>query len=311
MAKALAACPVVADVVRRPPGTELLTARRQLPDEIGQAPVAGVAAGLGAQVRDQVLRRALPIDIELARRGIQEREQGAVGRLLAALERRRVQRAAERVGGQVVDAAVAHDRRRGHGLKDPEHHRPQALLDDSAALGRDRTRGVSEVEQVRALGIIELQSAGERLEHAVGHAAGVAALQALVVLDADPGQRGDLLAAQPVASTDINIPPPKRPRGALSIPPSQGLPDSPDRCQGERVIKPRATVERGPCALRSSTVPATSLPATGRTRRSVNPRTRPSASCSPASAGRICCTTAVRHLSSADTWRSSSISSSR
>jgi hypothetical protein len=49
---------------------------------------------------------------------------------------------------------------------------------------------------VRALGVVELQGAGERLQDAVGDAAGVSALQALVVLEADAGQRGDLLAAQ-------------------------------------------------------------------------------------------------------------------
>jgi hypothetical protein len=52
--------------------------------------------------------------------------------------------------------------------------------------------------QVRALGVVKLQRTGERLQHAVRDAAGLAAFQALVVLDADPGQRGDLLAAQPL-----------------------------------------------------------------------------------------------------------------
>ena len=47
-----------------------------------------------------------------------------------------------------------------------------------------------------ALGVVELERVGERVEHAVRDAGGVAALQALVVLDAHPGQRGDLLAAQ-------------------------------------------------------------------------------------------------------------------
>ena len=69
--------------------------------------------------------------------------------------------------------------------------------------GRRRRRGVGraggagEVEQVGALGVVEPQRVGERVEDGVGGAAGVAALQALVVLDAHPGQRGDLLAPQP------------------------------------------------------------------------------------------------------------------
>jgi hypothetical protein len=53
-----------------------------------------------------------------------------------------------------------------------------------------------EVEQVGTLGIIELQRVGERLEHAVGGAGQVAALQAGVVGDTHAGQHSDLLATQ-------------------------------------------------------------------------------------------------------------------
>jgi hypothetical protein len=49
---------------------------------------------------------------------------------------------------------------------------------------------------VGALGVVEPQCAGQRFEHLIGHSGGVAALQPLVVLDADAGQRGDLFAAQ-------------------------------------------------------------------------------------------------------------------
>ena len=134
--------------------------------------------------------------------GVEEREACAVGRLLAAFEQRRVEGAAELVGGQVVAAHVAHGRRRGDAVEDPLHHRPDALLDRSAPLPwGDRAGGAGEVEQVGALGVVEPQRVGERLEDDVGGAGGVAALQALVVLDADPGQRGDLLAPQPRHTT--------------------------------------------------------------------------------------------------------------
>jgi len=53
-----------------------------------------------------------------------------------------------------------------------------------------------EVEQVVAFGLVELERAGESFEHELGDSAHVAALEALVVLDADTGERGDLLAAQ-------------------------------------------------------------------------------------------------------------------
>ena len=78
------------------------------------------------------------------------------------------------------------------------HDRADLLRAGAAAsLAGGRAGGAREVEEVRALGVVELERVGERVEHAVGGAGGVAALQALVVLDADAGQRGDLLAAQP------------------------------------------------------------------------------------------------------------------
>jgi hypothetical protein len=49
---------------------------------------------------------------------------------------------------------------------------------------------------MRALSVVEPQRVGNGVQDAVGGTGGVAALQALVVLDAHAGQRGDLLAAQ-------------------------------------------------------------------------------------------------------------------
>ena len=50
---------------------------------------------------------------------------------------------------------------------------------------------------MRAFGVVQLQRADERLEHRLGDAAEVAALEARVVVDADAGEHRDLLAAQP------------------------------------------------------------------------------------------------------------------
>ena len=55
---------------------------------------------------------------------------------------------------------------------------------------------MGEVEQVRALGVVELEGTGEGVEHGGGDAADGAALQLGVVLHADPGEGGDLAAAQ-------------------------------------------------------------------------------------------------------------------
>ena len=57
-------------------------------------------------------------------------------------------------------------------------------------------RGAREVEQVRPLGLVELQRPRERLEDGVGDTAHVAALEPGVVVDADAGEQRDLLAAQ-------------------------------------------------------------------------------------------------------------------
>ena len=56
--------------------------------------------------------------------------------------------------------------------------------------------GASKVEEVCALGVVELERSGQRFQHAVGDAAQVSAFQAGVVRNADAGQDGDLFAAQ-------------------------------------------------------------------------------------------------------------------
>ena len=71
------------------------------------------------------------------------------------------------------------------------------LLGRSAARWRpDGLGGAREVEEVRALGVVELQRARQRVEHAVGRSGQVAAFQARVVRDAHAGEDGDLLAPQ-------------------------------------------------------------------------------------------------------------------
>jgi hypothetical protein len=57
--------------------------------------------------------------------------------------------------------------------------------------------GASKVEEMSALGVVELERSGQRLEHAFGHAAQVSAFQARVVRKADAGKDGNFFAAQP------------------------------------------------------------------------------------------------------------------
>ena len=53
-----------------------------------------------------------------------------------------------------------------------------------------------EIEEVGALGVVELQRPCERLEHGVGDSGGVAAFEAGVVVDADAGEQRHFLPAQ-------------------------------------------------------------------------------------------------------------------
>jgi len=50
---------------------------------------------------------------------------------------------------------------------------------------------------VRAFGVVQTQCIRERIEDGLGGAAEVASLEPVVVLDAEPGEGRDLLAAQP------------------------------------------------------------------------------------------------------------------
>jgi 3,4-dihydroxy 2-butanone 4-phosphate synthase/GTP cyclohydrolase II len=52
--------------------------------------------------------------------------------------------------------AVAHDRRRGDRLENPQHHRPNSLHGRAPALGCDGIGTPGEIEQVGTLGIVEL-----------------------------------------------------------------------------------------------------------------------------------------------------------
>ena len=109
--------------------------------------------------------------------------------------------AAEVVGGEQVHPAVADDGRCGDLVEHPVQARPRCpVLAGPAAgphAGAGAVGGVGEVEQVGPFGVVELQGAGDGVEHGGGDAGDGAAFQLGVVLDADPGQGGDLAAAQP------------------------------------------------------------------------------------------------------------------
>src|SRR5690349_10834438 len=131
--------------------------------QVGQLAVVEIPARLGAQMRDEVLGGALPVDVEVLRGGVEEGEPCAVGGLLTAVEDRRVERASERVRVQVVDPAVPDDRGRGHGVDDAQDDRPETLLARAAPWRSTRAGGTGKVMQVRALRLVEAQCAGQGL----------------------------------------------------------------------------------------------------------------------------------------------------
>ncbi len=58
-------------------------------------------------------------------------------------------------------------------------------------------RPTREVKEVRALGLVELKRTSKRLQDALRDSARISALEAGVVVDADPGEEGDLFPAEP------------------------------------------------------------------------------------------------------------------
>jgi hypothetical protein len=68
----------------------------------------------------------------------------------------------------------------GHRVEDSLHAGPDPLLGRPAlAAGGCGLRGAGEVEQVRALGVVELKRPGQGVEHSVGDAVGVSAFEAV------------------------------------------------------------------------------------------------------------------------------------
>ncbi len=103
----------------------------------------------------------------------------------------------ESVGVQDVEAAVLHESRdAGQGVDHSLDARSHALQRRHPTRRGPGSGRPDQVEQVGALGLVELERTADRLEDIIRHAAGVAALEARVVLHADPRQQRDLLAPQ-------------------------------------------------------------------------------------------------------------------
>ena len=198
----LGAGAVEPDVVRAPPAAEVLAAGGQLADEVVQVLVVGVAAGFGAQDGDAGVGGGVPVGVEVGARRRRGRCSGrsSGGRRVAVVQRG-VHGPAEVVGGEQVHPAVADDGRRGDRVEHPLQARPRCparlgrrrgripALVPSAAWARWNRWARSASSSCRARAIASSTEAETPAEGA--------ALQLGVVLDADPGEGGDLTAAQP------------------------------------------------------------------------------------------------------------------
>jgi hypothetical protein len=185
----LAAAAVQPDVVGGPAGPEGLAGGGQLPDQVGQPPVVRVAAGLATQDGHGVISGLVPVNVEVACSGVQEQEPGQVDRQLLAGQDRRVQGVPEAVGAEDVQAAGAHiGRHTGHGVQEPLDAGPDPL----GAAGPPRPGrgggGAGQVEQMRPLGLVQLQGAGEGMQDAVRDPTQVAPLHLGVAVDVHPSQ---------------------------------------------------------------------------------------------------------------------------
>ncbi len=148
-----------------------------------------------------VSRAALPSrGRSVCARGSRKMKRASSTGRVGAATARRTARVPSGVGGEDVETIVAHigggagDRRRAS-TEYPAGSAAWRRRRRGRAAGRLRRAG--EVKEVRALGVVELQRPGQRLQHALGDAAQVAAFESRVVRGADAGQEGDLFAAQP------------------------------------------------------------------------------------------------------------------
>jgi len=134
----LRAVRVPVDVVLGPPATKVLVLQGELADELHELRIVRVAPGVEVQVGDLAASRGRPVDVERARRLVEEGEPGHV----AVVDRQRlevgVQGAGQVVAGQDVQAATQDERRVvGQGVQHPVQPGSHPLRDIARCLDRD------------------------------------------------------------------------------------------------------------------------------------------------------------------------------
>src|SRR5439155_968892 len=172
---------------------------------------------------------------------VEEDEARRVRGAVRAVEVLRVEGTTESVGGENVHPSVAHKRRRcSHRVEHALHARPHLLLRRPTTCPRYSVRTTREVEEMRALGLIELKRPRERCQNCLGDPARVATLETRVVVDADPGEKRNLFPAESWNASVTSIGAQTRlVRRDLRSPGGQELTDLAPRVHGMRVTPRR------------------------------------------------------------------------
>ena len=194
--KPLCSCSVELDVVRGPADPELFTACRQLADQVRELLFVRVAAGLGPKDGYGVARHVLPVPEELGGLWTQEDEASHIRRAGWVLDDLRVDRCPQAVGGEDVEAAIAHiGGDADHGVEDALDRWANAILAGSRPGGSRTVGSTDKVKKVSPFGLVELKCPSDSFEHFLC-AARRTTLEPGVVLDADASQHDDLFTPQ-------------------------------------------------------------------------------------------------------------------
>jgi hypothetical protein len=190
-------------VVRLPQAREVRTLEQEFVDEVGEVRGVGVGAGEGAQPGDAAADLVLPVVEERAGGGVEEDVAHDVALLLGPVLEPGHQVQAGRIGGDHVHGAADHVRGIGpHALQqqlDTGIHRASGIHRAGGCRRhlRDGARGACrEVAEMLELGPVQPEGDPEGVDDGRARIGLLAPLQARVVVDADSGQRGQLLAAQ-------------------------------------------------------------------------------------------------------------------
>ena len=186
-----------AHVMGSPAGAKCFAAGFELADEVGEVAVVGVAPGGPAQDCDAFAGGAVPVVMKRLSLRIEEHEPGVVRWSRRVGVQLGEQRAAELVRRQDVETGIAdvcggvRDR-----VQRPLNFRPDPLPGLAATRPGNRWLcGAGEVEEMGALGVVELERASKCLQHVRGGAIHVSALEPGVVRNAHPGEHSDLFAS--------------------------------------------------------------------------------------------------------------------